>query len=232
MDTQALTDDLLECLKTQTSGTRAAPYSTGNNKNNLPYGGNYVEISLGAQHLWVFRDGECVVSTSIVSGSPAYGNCTPTGIYSIYDKDRNCYLSGEDYETFVSYWMAFTGAYGLHDASWRGYFGGEIYVYDGSHGCVNLPVDVAPLVYENVQVGTKVILYGGITEVEQVEEKITGTTSYDVAEDAAPFKLDASLRYDESELTYTSSNPSVVTVSEDGTVTVVGIGTATITVHA
>ena len=232
VDTEGLVQDLLLCLESQTSGTRTAPYLPKTGRESLPYGGNYVEISLSAQQIWVYRNGECVVSSSVVSGSPAFERSTPTGVYSIYDKDRNCYLVGEDYDVFVSYWMAFTGAVGLHDASWRSYFGGEIYVYDGSHGCVNLPADVAARTYENVEVGTKVIVYGGITEVDTLTQEIIGTQSYDVAEDAAPFKLDAHLLYDAGELTYTSSNPNVVAVSEDGTVTVKGIGSATITVKS
>jgi len=231
VDAEGLAKDLMECLNARQSGTRQAPYLQTNGAEDMPYGGNYVEVSLSAQQIWVYRDGKCVVSSSIVSGSPAYDDCTPTGVYSIYDKDRNCYLVGEDYDVFVSYWMAFTGAYGLHDASWRSYFGGEIYVYDGSHGCVNLPADVAAKVYENVQVGTKVILYGGQTEVPEETQQIYGTQSYSVASDAAPFKLDAQLLYDAGKMTYTSSNPSVATVSADGTVTIHGIGNATITVR-
>ena len=51
---------------------------------------------------------------------------------------------------------------GLHDASWRSSFGGSIYSYNGSHGCVNLPVSFASQLYEEAKTGTPVIctIYG------------------------------------------------------------------------
>ena len=64
------------------------------------------------------------------------------------------------YESFVSYWMPFIGgSYGLHDASWRSNFGGDIYIYSGSHGCVNLPPAKAGELYKMVSVGTVVIVH-------------------------------------------------------------------------
>ena len=68
-------------------------------------------------------------------------------------------LRGENYATFVNYWMAFYNHYGLHDATWRREFGGDIYLTDGSHGCVNLPKDKAGELFELVEVGTPVIVY-------------------------------------------------------------------------
>ena len=47
---------------------------------------------------------------------------------------------------------------GMHDASWRGSFGGSIYKYNGSHGCVNMPTGSARKLYNKVSVGTKVII--------------------------------------------------------------------------
>lgn len=225
----ALADDIYKCVTGGTSGTRTAPYSS---KSSKPYGGNYVEVDLSSQKLWLYKDGERIVTTSLVSGSVAEGHRTPTGIYSIYSKETDRYLSGEGYRSFVHYWMPFLGGYGLHDASWRSSFGGTIYYYDGSHGCVNLPSSAAKKIYNNVSVGTKVILYGGKTEVPDMEQKLTGTTAYTVKSDAAPFKLDVKAKYKGAELTYTSSDTSVVTVSSNGTVTVKGVGTATITVKA
>ena len=55
--------------------------------------------------------------------------------------------------------MPFDGGIGLHDASWRRKFGGNIYLKDGSHGCVNMPSDKASDLYENVEVGTKVLVH-------------------------------------------------------------------------
>lgn len=228
----ALADDIFSCVKAGTSGTRIAPYYPKSDADKLPYAGNYVEINLSAQYLWVYKDGVCAVSTPIVSGCVANGDATPTGVYSIYDMDRNCWLTGPDWDDYVNYWIGYSGTYGIHDASWRSEFGGDIYIYEGSHGCPNLPVGVAGSVYANVDIGTKVIIYGGATSASALEQEITGTEVYDVASDAAPFKLDTVLKYAGAEVTYTSDNTKVATVSTDGTVTVKGEGSAVITVSA
>ena len=225
----ALADDIYTCVTKGTSGTRTAPYSA---KSDLPYGGSYVEVDLSSQKLYLYKNGERLLSTNLVSGSVAEGHRTPTGVYSIYSKQTDRYLTGADYRSFVHYWMPFLGGYGLYDASWRSSFGGDIYLYDGSHGCVNLPSSAAKTIYNNVSVGTKVILYGGKREVPDLEQKLTGTTSYTVKEGDKSFKLDVKAKYKGAELTYVSSDTNVVTVSSNGTVTVKGVGTATITVTA
>ena len=230
LNKSALADDIYKCVTEGVSGTRTASYIA---KSDKAYGGSYVEVNLSAQKLWLYKNGDLIVSTNLVSGSVAEGHRTPTGVYSIYAKQTDRYLTGADYRSFVRYWMPFLGGYGLHDASWRGSFGGDIYLYDGSHGCVNLPSSAARKIYDNISVGTKVILYGGKTEVPDLEQKLTGTTGYTVSEGGEPFKLDVKAKYSKgAELTYVSSDTNVVTVSADGTVTVKGTGTATITVTA
>ena len=68
--------------------------------------------------------------------------------------------NGDEYESFVNYWMAFIGnSYGLHDATWRGTFGGSIYQGAGSHGCVNMPYNSAAELYSMVSPGTLVLIY-------------------------------------------------------------------------
>ncbi|MBQ7219118.1 MAG: L,D-transpeptidase, partial [Ruminococcus sp.] len=86
---------------------------------------------------------------------------TPKGVYYINNKARNINLVGADYVSFVEYWMAFIGgSYGIHDASWRSSFGGSIYKGNGSHGCVNTPYEAVKKIYNNVSVGTPVVIHG------------------------------------------------------------------------
>lgn len=122
-------------------------------------GGTYVEVSIGAQHLWYYKDGNKVLETDLVSGDPTKRRATPTGIYRLKYKDRNVTLKGADYETPVSFWMPFNGGVGLHDATWRASFGGSIYKGYGSHGCVNLPYSIAKTLYENLSPGDPVVVY-------------------------------------------------------------------------
>ena len=123
------------------------------------FAGTYAEVSIGAQHLWFYKDGKQVVSSDFVSGNPYMGNATPTGTYYVAYKDKDAILKGEDYETPVSFWMPFNGGIGFHDATWRGRFGGAIYQGGGSHGCINLPYSVASQLFGVISPGDPVIVY-------------------------------------------------------------------------
>jgi len=117
----------------------------------------YIEISISGQYLDYYEMGKLVLSTPVVTG--AWG-VTPFGSYYIRNKATNVHLLGPEddpYDSFVYYWMAFIGSsYGIHDATWRGSFGGNIYQYNPSHGCVNVPYDAAEELYYRVEIGTPV----------------------------------------------------------------------------
>ncbi len=101
------------------------------------------------------------MESDFVSGTmiSTYDCVTPEGIFGLAYKTRDAVLKGATYRTPVSYWMPFFGNYGMHDAKWRGSFGGQIYVTNGSHGCINLPPDKAAQIYEYVSEGFPVICY-------------------------------------------------------------------------
>ena len=125
------------------------------------YGDTYVEINLATQHLWLYKEGKKVLETDIVSGSMLDpSTATPDGIYYVKYKERNATLRGEGYEQPVAYWMPFNGGIGMHDADeWRDTYGGDIYLTSGSHGCINMPLNMVAQVYENIDAGTPVICY-------------------------------------------------------------------------
>ena len=122
-------------------------------------GENFVEIDMAKQHLWYYKNGYLVVDGDIVTGNVSAGHSTPAGVYHFYSKQKDTVLKGEDYAAPVSFWMPFVNQVGLHDASWRWTFGGEIYKTDGSHGCVNAPYYVAKTVYDNIKIGDTIICY-------------------------------------------------------------------------
>ena len=130
-------------------------------KADADFGDTYIEIDLTNQRVFLYKNGSKIWSSDCVSGNTSKNNRTITGVYSIYSKERNRMLKGADYESFVSYWMPFSGGYGLHDASWRSSFGGSIYKTNGSHGCVNLPSSKASALYSEIYVGIPVIAFGG-----------------------------------------------------------------------
>ena len=64
------------------------------------------------------------------------------------------------YETLVKYWMRVTySGVGFHDATWQSSFGGNVYTYRGSHGCINMSYSDAGKLYELIQVGDPVIMH-------------------------------------------------------------------------
>lgn len=122
-------------------------------------GETYVEIDMTKQHLWYYKDGYLVVDGDIVTGDVLSGCATPVGVYNLYYKQKDTILRGPGYASPVSFWMPFNRGIGLHDASWRDEFGGEIYKTDGSHGCINAPYYVAKAVYDNINSGDPIICY-------------------------------------------------------------------------
>ncbi len=117
----------------------------------------YINVSISNQKLYYYEYGELVLESDVVTG---INGKTPTGTFRVLNKIRNTVLKGDDYESFVSYWIAFNGnSYGFHDASWRNKFGGNIYKYNGSHGCVNMPYYKVQSLYNMVEIGTPVYIY-------------------------------------------------------------------------
>lgn len=235
VDGVALYNDLLECLQNKTGGTRTAPYAEAGDANDGYWGGNYVEIDLTSQHLWLYRDGECIVSCGVVSGCVADNTRTPTGNFTIFAKNRDRYLNGSNidgstYHTWVSYFMPFSGGCGIHDATWRSSFGGDQYLYNGSHGCVGVSLSNAKTIYNNVSVGTHVVVYGGASpnNIPPRTQSISATASSTdlVIGDQATVSVSS-----QTTPQFTSSNPAVATVDGSGNVSALAAGSTVITVY-
>ena len=139
---------------------------------NHGFGGNYVEVDLSLQHLWVYEDGEVIFETDVVSGLNDAKHRTPAGAFFAYDKKRDTTLRGDKqedgewgYETDVAYWIRLTDTgIGLHDASWRYSFGGDIWRWNGSHGCINIPTWAMPTIYDIVETDMPVAVHYGDTQ--------------------------------------------------------------------
>lgn len=139
----------------------------GTSDNDL--GDVYVEISIDKQTMWCYKNGQLVVETPVVTGDISKeGRATPkNGCWPIFWKTTEYTMNGPkdengtpEYTAFVHYWMPFNGGVGIHDLASRGdNFGGDIYKTNGSHGCINTPLEAAKTIYETVSVGTPVIVY-------------------------------------------------------------------------
>lgn len=161
IDVEAETKGLRETLASGRSQERTPEFSqTGaayTKSDDIGY--SYVEVDLSNQHVYLIVSGKLVTDSPCVTGCVKNGHGTPDGLYSVTYKESPSVLRGEDYETKVNFWMPFNRGIGLHDATWRNEFGGDIYYSSGSHGCVNLPYKKAAVIYENIYAGMPVICY-------------------------------------------------------------------------
>lgn len=147
-------------------------------------GNTYVEVNLTAQHLFFYVDGDLALESDCVTGK---NDGTPTGVYSVTYKERYATLKGENYASPVSYWMPFSGNVGLHDATWRVNFGGDLYESGGSHGCVNLPIKTAKYIYENIDADTVAVV---VYKLEGTASDDTSSQSYEDIASAIVAALD------------------------------------------
>lgn len=122
------------------------------------YGTTYVLVDIEAQTLTYVKDWKLILSTPVITGNTSLGRGTRVGSFRLMNKIRSVDLVGADYRVYVRFWMPFDGQIGMHDASWHNVFGGDIYKSRGSHGCVNMPYWAAKKLYNNISVGTRVIV--------------------------------------------------------------------------
>lgn len=117
----------------------------------------YVEVDISDQTLRLYEDGDVKLEADVVTGKKAKYD-TRLGCHKIYSKEKGRYLTGSNYKVWVDFWMPFDRGQGLHDASWRKTFNKDDYL-NGSHGCVNMKYTDAEEVYNEVSVGTNVLVH-------------------------------------------------------------------------
>jgi lipoprotein-anchoring transpeptidase ErfK/SrfK len=121
-------------------------------------GEKWLEISIGQQYLWAWEGGEVVLETYVSTGRPGFD--TPYGTFYINSKlesqTMEGVLGGEYYNVPDVPWvMYFTDVgHAIHGAYWHSNFGAVM-----SHGCVNLPLDVAAWMYGWAPIGTRVEIH-------------------------------------------------------------------------
>ena len=122
-------------------------------------GEKWIDVDLGAHTMSAYVGASRVYGPiKMVDGSPELP--TVLGTFEVYLKRplmtmRGSNADGTSYETPDVPWTSFFHrGYALHGAPWRSSFG-----YSASHGCVNLPVDVAKWVYDFAPVGTPVTVH-------------------------------------------------------------------------
>ena len=158
--TEEETKDLIENIKKGQNIMKEPIYSQkAMSRNENDIGDTYVEVNITRQCLWFYKNGKLITQGDVVTGNINRGCATQLGIYPLNYKQKNATLKGFGYSSPVQYWMPFNGNIGIHDASWRNSFGGDIYKSNGTHGCVNAPLYLAKAIYEEIDSGIPIICY-------------------------------------------------------------------------
>ncbi|EKN66642.1 hypothetical protein BABA_14332 [Neobacillus bataviensis LMG 21833] len=128
-------------------------------------GDTYAEVSIAEQRIWIYKNGQLVVTTNVVTGTHDNRHDTTPGVWYILYKQTPAVLTGREngkitYQAPVNYWAPFTNdGQGFHDASWRGNWASNAYLTAGSHGCVNTPPSMMKTVYDNLSTNEPVVVY-------------------------------------------------------------------------
>lgn len=145
----ASTDKYVSSCNNQISDSDANRLGVGTNE-------TFVEVDTTNQKLTFYKNGICQFTSSTVTGKDNIEKEmieTIPGSFKITEKVRNKHFVSSG--VYSNYWMRFNLGMGLHDAdNWRASYG-----FKGSHGCVNLPLSAAKTIFDNVEVGTKVIVH-------------------------------------------------------------------------
>ncbi|WP_235565692.1 L,D-transpeptidase family protein [Microbacterium sp. Root166] len=121
-----------------------------------------IEVDLGDQRTYMFENGNLVQSYAISSGRSA--TPTPTGSFRVYAHTAEQDLGAacrdpsrtDSYCTKDVKWLTwFAPDIAFHATYWHNNFGNPM-----SHGCVNMPTNVAEFVYRWAPVGTEVWVHG------------------------------------------------------------------------
>lgn len=149
-------------------------YQEGNTYNVDTYGYNgYVSVSSttiipqpvvivdkSEQMLRFYKNDSMIMEFPVVTGNETNEQYTPSteGLFDIKCKNYNSRLVGPEingvpeWDVVVNVFMEYYNGEGIHDAVWRGYFGGDIYQGNGSHGCINCPYDEVMALASEVEV--------------------------------------------------------------------------------
>ncbi len=172
IDGGALADQLVSAIEGGAPTTIDIPCTSSAqvvNPGGQDWGTRYIDVDRTEQHARFYGDdGSVIWEADVVTGQPNKGHDTPAGVWSITSREHgDINLRGPmqedgtpEWDSHVQYWMGVVGsAVGFHNAPWRSQFGGNIYTWYGSHGCINLSMEDADALYNVIQVGDVCIVH-------------------------------------------------------------------------
>lgn len=113
-------------------------------------GGTYIEISIDDQHMWYYDDYKLMLDTDVVTGTETNAKRrTPRGLFYLLEMASPYVMHGDYGQQPCEYFIKVTwDGVAIHDADWQSAFGGNIYMYNGSHGCINTPHSVVAKLWD------------------------------------------------------------------------------------
>ena len=118
----------------------------------------YAEVDISMQKVYCYYQGELVLIAYCVTGIPTYGTTKGTnkGYTEINGKAYNTTLMLDTpAEIFISF---NPDGEGFHDSK-RSQFGGDIYLTNGSHGCVNMRLEDVKVLDKHLKAGDHVLVH-------------------------------------------------------------------------
>lgn len=107
----------------------------------------WVQVNLDRQTMYLMRGNRLIHIVHISSGRS--GLDTPKGSYTVQWRDRHGW--SEKYDAPMPYAQYFIGGYAMHESA-------SVPGSPASHGCVRLPAHEAPVVWDWVDVGSRLIV--------------------------------------------------------------------------
>lgn len=115
-------------------------------------GPTYLEISLTHQHLWLYVDGELVIDTDVTTGMETPERRTPKAVLRVLEMHTEYTMYGSYGSAFCHYFILLTpDGIAVHDAAWREIYGGDEYIRNGSHGCINTPFEAEEKIFKTLE---------------------------------------------------------------------------------
>lgn len=114
-----------------------------------------VKLSTSTQNLYVMEGDRLLMAVQSNVGKP--GAETPTGHFTIYNKEKNRRRASEPDAGYpMAYWCEFKPAYGFHE--------GFVWPVPHTHGCVRLHREAAARLFALTRIGTPVEIAHSLPE--------------------------------------------------------------------
>jgi hypothetical protein len=123
-----------------------------------PDGPVAIIVSIPEQRVFVYRNGIRIGVSTCSTGAP--GHSTPTGVFTILEKDKNHRSSTYNDAPMPN----------MNRLTWSGIalHAGNLPGYPASHGCIRLPMKFSELLFGITHVGTPVILAGSHADPKEI----------------------------------------------------------------